>query len=134
MDHHPSSPTSYEVSALAGGTLHLGSAPAPEAVGPAPSLPSSRVYGGIHRSTVTEGGLSLEATGGTARHVVSYEGTPGGSVLATLDAHGRSQSVELIPGNPASRTSVEVALREGVLRRNGSASWRRSQASPSNSR
>jgi hypothetical protein len=63
-------------------------------------------------------GPSSRVYGDTARHVESREGSPGGSVLATLDYRGTTQTVELVPGNPASRTDVGTAIREGLLRRN----------------
>lgn len=53
----------------------------------------------------------------TVRHMVSFDGTPGGRVLSTLDHRGGQLSVELEPGNPSTRTSVDVAIREGLLTR-----------------
>jgi hypothetical protein len=38
-------------------------------------------------------------------------------VLATLRRIGQHETVELIPGEPASRTHVQVAEREGLLMR-----------------
>jgi hypothetical protein len=50
-----------------------------------------------------------------ARYVASQAGVPGGSVRATLQGYGEKQSVELIPGQPSSRTLVAHALRDGLL-------------------
>lgn len=76
----------------------------------------TRVIGGAHRITV--GQENAEEHGGVSRHTVTHSGIQGGSVLATIRRDGPTQSVELIPGNPASRTDVRVALREGLLRLN----------------
>lgn len=103
--------TNYEQ--LAGGTIRVSSGNQPQPLGTAPEANQSRVYGGTIR--VTAGQDATETA--TARHVVSYAGTEGGSVLATLDRAGSRPSVELIPGNPASRTSVEAAILMGVLKR-----------------
>jgi len=67
--------------------------------GPEAVQPMSRVYG--ERLSYT----------------VPTDGQAGQSVLETYaDRHG-SPTVEMIPGNPASRTLVDVAIREGLLRR-----------------
>ena len=52
------------------------------------------------------------------RHSHTTTGTNGGSVAATLNSTFGRPSVELIPGDPSTRTSVETALREGLIRRN----------------
>lgn len=39
-----------------------------------------------------------------------------GSIMATLRRDGRGSSVELIPGNPSSRTKLETAVRDGLVR------------------
>lgn len=83
----------------------------------APALsvpPSTRVCGGVVR--FTNGDAAATETGGTARHSVSFDGNTGGSVLATMQRQGQHQTVELQPGNPASRTQLAVALREGLIR------------------
>ena len=85
-------------------------APAREALTVAPS-DSARVYGGTTRHGA-EGGESLQ----TSRHIVSHEGTAGGSVMATMQRQGLHQTVELIPGQASSRTVLAVALAEGVIR------------------
>lgn len=77
--------------------------------------PLTRVAGEVQRFTHGE---AEAGSVGVARHVVSFEGTAGGSVLATLQRSGPSQSVELVPGNPSTRTDVRTALREGLLVRN----------------
>ncbi|MGA0610645.1 hypothetical protein [Caldimonas sp. KR1-144] len=71
-------------------------------------------------SRVLTGAVSLTAGGdavqhGATRYIHSSEGREGGSVLATLSRAGTSQTVELVPGVPGSRTTVALALREGVL-------------------
>lgn len=50
-------------------------------------------------------------------------GTPGGSVAATLTKSGSMTTVEVIPGNPASRTDVRTAERLGLIRRDQSGNW-----------
>lgn len=82
---------------------------------PAPSVPeSTRVCGGTVR--FTNGDAEATSTGGPARHQVSFDGVAGGSVVATMQRHGQHQTVELVPGQPGSRTQLSVALREGVIR------------------
>lgn len=76
--------------------------------------PRSRVYTGVTTYTVGQGEA---AQSGVSRHSVSYEGSEGGSVIGTVRREGTGQSVELEPGNPASRTSLEVAARMGIIRK-----------------
>jgi hypothetical protein len=76
------------------------------------NAPASKVHQGVYR--IGAGDERATATGVT-RQVVSHAGVTGGSVLDTLQRSGREPSCELEPGNPASRTSVEVAIRMGRL-------------------
>lgn len=55
----------------------------------------------------------------TTRYVESQDGAAGGSVKATLRIGGPQASVELTPGQPWTRTSVDNAIRMGVLQRLG---------------
>lgn len=75
---------------------------------------SSRVIGGAVQ--MTYGSEPVEA-GPVARHVESQQGRHGAPVMSTL-RRGSTDSVELEPGNPASRTSLAVAERDGLIRRN----------------
>lgn len=77
-------------------------------------LPQSRVYDGAISYTV--GSDAPQHSGSFARHSVSHDGVQGGSLVATLRNEGAARTVELEPGNPASRTRLEVALREGLVR------------------
>jgi hypothetical protein len=83
---------------------------------PAPSITqaSTRVCGEVHSITQGDAEVTTRRTG--ANYAVSFDGTPGGSVMATVQRQGPNQTVELIPGNPSSRTLLAVALREGVIR------------------
>lgn len=52
-----------------------------------------------------------------ARHVHSTAGTRGDAITATLNSSwGPAATVELEPGNPASRTDVATAVRLGLIR------------------
>ena len=54
---------------------------------------------------------------GVARYAASHSGTQGGSVMSTLEIQGAGhKTVELVVGDPTSRTRVEVAVRQGLLR------------------
>lgn len=103
------------VDTLAGGTLRISHGPQP---GPDTYVhgPQQRVHTGATRYVA---GQDSEVESGTfTRHVVTDAGAAGGSILATLRREGGAATVETIPGNPASRTLVESALREGLLVRN----------------
>ena len=52
-----------------------------------------------------------------ARYQMSIGGTPGGSVANTLNSTFGAPSVELEPGNPTTRTTVETAIRMGLIKR-----------------
>ncbi|MBG6078701.1 hypothetical protein [Rubrivivax gelatinosus] len=78
---------------------------------PAPT----RVCGDSLRIT---NGDAEASSGGVTRHVVSFGGTKGGSVVATLMGVGNAQTVELVPGDATTRTNIRVAMREGLLTRN----------------
>lgn len=69
-------------------------------------------------------GTAEVASTGVERHTFSRDGVAGGSVVATLNRQGMHATVELEPGNPSSRTRVEVALREGLVERDGSGGFR----------
>lgn len=77
--------------------------------------PQSRVYGGTTRFNA---GHDTEArTEKVTRYQVDHEGHVGGSILATLRQEGPHKTVETVPGQPASRTLVQAAIREGLLSR-----------------
>jgi hypothetical protein len=79
---------------------------------PQPTIqPTARVVGGTERFTAGAGSESM----GPANYVASQAGVAGGSVAATLQGYGAQRSVELEPGNPASRTLVAHAIRDGLL-------------------
>lgn len=79
--------------------------------------PTTRVAQGVTRYIAGQQPTQHDSV---TRHVVSHAGTAGGSILDTLDRSGREPSVELVPGDPASRTSVSAALRHGALQRDAS--------------
>lgn len=80
----------------------------------AANMPTSRVYGeALHHDLGSPQSAPRESI--TSRHIMSFEGVAGGSVMATLQRQGAHQTVELIPGQPSSRTHLAVALREGVI-------------------
>jgi hypothetical protein len=114
---------------LPGGTVRVGAQPAFQGA-PEPG-PSSRVYGGVTRATANDEGFSAETVGEVVRMTHSRDGVAGGSISATLDRRGATDTVEMIPGNPASRVSVATALREGLLRRGASGSLEDARGSTS---
>lgn len=83
--------------------------------------PRSRVYTGAIRHTA---GQDDEVTGtGVARYTHSTAGTPGGGILASLSSSYGRPSVEIEPGNPASRTDVRTAERMGLIKADGKGGW-----------
>lgn len=66
----------------------------------------------------------VTSAGGPVRHVMSFDGTPGGSVAATVQNQGAFKTVELIPGNPATRTTVQAAIRAGLIEKDGRGGYR----------
>jgi hypothetical protein len=108
-------------SALENGTI--GQAPTP------PTAPSTYVHTGVVK--YIHGQEEAATSTGVTQHTQNIGGTSGGSVAATLIATFGRPSVELIPGDPSSRTLVEVAIREGLIRRvNGQLEDVNSQAQP----
>jgi hypothetical protein len=76
---------------------------------------SSRVYSGT--LSYTEGGSAAgmaEREGASYNHTI--DGHAGDPVMATLAYSGTAQTVELEPGNPASRTTVAAAVKMGLIR------------------
>lgn len=100
-----------------GAGLMLNQFPQPQDVQPAPS---TRVHQGVHRITA---GDDAPTTVGVSRHVVSFSGTAGGSVADTLQNLNGTQTVELVPGQPATRTDVRTAMREGLIQRGLGGRW-----------
>lgn len=82
----------------------------------------TRVHSGAVRFDPRTG--VAESTGGVTRHTVTFDGVQGGSVASTLRRDGTSRTVELIPGNPASRTDVRSAQRAGLIELDASGNWR----------
>ena len=76
---------------------------------------STRVYGGT--LSYTNGDAAAVESGGIARYVAGFGGTPGGSVWETRQQQGQHLTVQLEPGNEASRTQVSIAVKEGLLKR-----------------
>ena len=89
--------------------------------GPAPDAPSTRVHTGA--ISITAGDQEARSSGSVTRHSVSFGGTPGGSVAATLQNVNGRQTVELIPGNPATRTDIRAAVRDGLVQRGAGGRW-----------
>lgn len=100
-----------------GAGLALSQFPQPQDVRPAPS---TRVHEGVHRITA---GDDAPTTVGVARHVMTFSGTAGGSVADTLQTLNGTQTVELVPGQPATRTDVRTAMREGLIQRGAGGRW-----------
>lgn len=83
--------------------------------------PRSRVYSGAIRHTA---GQDDEVTGtGVTRYTHSTAGIPGGGILASLSSTYGRPSVEIEPGNPASRTDVRTAERMGLIKADGRGGW-----------
>ena len=76
----------------------------------------------VHTGTTRFGGVGVAESVPFASHSTPITGTVKGSVAATLQS-GLRASVELSPGDPTSRTLVEVAAREGLIRRDASGRW-----------
>jgi hypothetical protein len=74
--------------------------------------PTSKVHQGTVRMTA---GGEVEQPG-PARHVVSFDGAPGGSVLATRQRVNGHDTVEIVPGQPGTRTLLRTALQDGLIR------------------
>lgn len=76
----------------------------------------------VHTGTTRFGGVGEAESVAFASHQTPITGTVNGSVVATLQSGSRA-SVELIPGDPTSRTLVAVAEREGLIRLNDAGRW-----------
>lgn len=62
-------------------------------------------------------GEGVQSTG-RATYAVNTDGAAGDSITSTLRRDGPHMTVELEPGVPGSRTQIDVALREGLIRKN----------------
>jgi hypothetical protein len=76
----------------------------------------------VESTRVHNGSLSFQTGTDTgpvhrsqASYIVTHDGTSGGSVMDTLRRDSNGPSVELIPGNPASRTVLAQALKAGLV-------------------
>ncbi len=95
------------------GAWHEG-ATSPSTAEPTAPSDSIRIGGIVTRTDASTGQVVQQ--GCSSMQFGHDSGTAGGSVAATLRTSTGNPSVELIPGNPASRTSVQVAMREGLIR------------------
>lgn len=112
--------TAVEAIDLPGGALRvtLGQQQGSSVPDDASSRPTTYVHAGASRYSF--GSESAEAVGGVTKHSIHSEQqaqSQPGSVAATLQKHQGKDTVELQPGVPGSRTSVESALREGLITR-----------------
>lgn len=90
---------------------------------PEPVAPSIRTGNSVTRWTASGNEIRTEEVGGVIRATANHSGTPGGSRVVTLQRSGTQQTVELEPGNPASRTDVATAHRMGVIQRDAAGNW-----------
>lgn len=92
---------------------------APSADTPQVTHESSRVSQGTVRHTLGEA-----TTGHSAARYTVGQDTPTGSVMATLRNVNGAQTIELEPGNPASRTHLRMALETGLIEAVGNGQYR----------
>lgn len=85
----------------------------------APAGPSTRVGRGAVRIHADGSEESI----GVTRVVMNRDGVTGGSVAQTLDRQGTEYTVELLPGQPSSRTDVRTAERMGLIQRGAGGVW-----------
>jgi hypothetical protein len=85
-----------------------------------PGAPLTRVHTGGVRITNGDAEAVPHASGSYSMPIT---GTAGDSVASTLQTRYGPPSVELEPGNPSTRTSVEVAARMGLIRRDDAGNW-----------
>ena len=112
MNYYTSAPAPAAEAETAGITRWTAPTAAPSHLAAAPE--STRVVGSALQFTA---GQEQAHETGPARHVVSHSGTPGGSLMASLQIQGAGhKTVELTPGDPTSRTRIEVAVRQGLIR------------------
>jgi len=103
--------------------VQLGADTGPREVMQAPEFEAAKVRGSVTRYVV---GQDEAQSGGPARYVhngADTTGTNRGSIALTLTSTFGRPSVELIPGDPSSRTLVETAEREGLIRRDAFGQW-----------
>lgn len=62
------------------------------------------------------GDTEAEKQAGVVKHVEAVTGTAGSTIMSTVRHDSRGTSVELVPGVAASRTLIQSALRDGVVR------------------
>jgi hypothetical protein len=74
---------------------------------------TTRVGNKITRFDGTTG--AAVTSNGIARYQQGSDRTPAQSVAQSIRTEGSSKTVELVPGDPASRTLLSVALREGLI-------------------
>lgn len=79
--------------------------------GPAES--TRALQGGVIRHTA---GKEAEAAGTITRYVAPTGGTAGASIMSTAKRDRGGLSVELTPGDPSSRTVIQTAVRDGLVR------------------
>lgn len=76
--------------------------------------PPARVGGTYARANIRTG--EVESLPSFARHQLTIDKpNPSGSVMQSMRMESGSKTVELVPGDPSSRTLLSVALREGLV-------------------
>ena len=114
----PDNRTTQDLRVVDSGGLVRFQAPSPVAIPAQQDFVGTRV----HTGTTRFDGIGTVESVPFASHQTPITGTVNGSVVATLQSGSRA-SVELIPGDPTSRTLVAVAEREGLIRLNDAGRW-----------
>ncbi len=104
---------SFDSQQLSGGVIRVSTGPSRADSSPVSVPPPTRVVNGSLRFNADG---TAESFGGVARHVVSFDGVPGGSVMATRQRVNGQDTVELQPGIPGTRTVISQALRDNLIR------------------
>ena len=81
----------------------------------------NRVSSGVTKLTIGSEGNNLEQSGVT-RHQ-TYNQRSSNSVMGTLERVNGKDTVELIPGNAASRTGIQQAFKDGLITPIGNGQW-----------
>lgn len=68
-------------------------------------------------------GTGQMSSRGFARYTVGQDAPPSSSVMATLRRENGYTTVETEPGNPASRTVIDSAVRQGLVRETSPGYW-----------
>jgi len=102
--------------------MTIGAVEQPQSLTAPAEYQPNRVASGVTKLTIGSSGTNSIEQSGVTRHQ-TYNQRSSDSVMGTLERVNGKDTVELIPGNAASRTGIQQAFKDGLITPIGNGHW-----------